>query len=163
MTRGGAALTAIGLVLALVACYVVMVLTAAGQAADLTAFRLVFGVVPAGWPALLVTGLARGAAIVVLAGTAVVLGVAAVARRAWRALLASVVTVGVSVMLGVWLRDDVLVRGRFTDEAFPQNSMPSTHAVAAAALVVAILLLWPEPRPWWLAHAPDHRHGRLLG
>jgi membrane-associated phospholipid phosphatase len=48
------------------------------------------------------------------------------------------------------LRDDVLERPRFTDEAFPDNSLPSTHAIAAAALVAAVLLLWPWPRPWWL-------------
>jgi membrane-associated phospholipid phosphatase len=62
-------------------------------------------------------------------------------------------TVALSVPLGIWLRNDVLVRPAFTPETFPQNSLPSTHAVAAAALVAAVLLLWPGRPPWWLPNA----------
>ena len=144
-----AALAAVGFA----GCYLVMVRTAAGQAADVAVFRVVFGLVPAGWPAVAVAVFARAAVIVVLAGLTVVLGVAAMGRRAWGALATAVLTVASSLVLGVWLRDDLLVRPRFTDEAFPANSLPSTHAVAAAALVAAVLLLWPAPWPWWLANA----------
>ena len=78
-----AAAAAVGFSAAFLLCYVVMVRTAAGQAADVRIFRLVFGIVPAGVPAELVTGFARAASIVVLAGGAAVLGIAAMGRRAW--------------------------------------------------------------------------------
>ncbi len=148
-----AAAAAVGFSAAFLLCYVLMVRTAAGQAADVRLFRLVFGIVPAGVPAELVTAFARAASVVVLAGGAAVLGVAALGRRAWSALLAAVVTVGASVTLGVYLRDEVLTRPRFTDEAFPINSLPSTHATAAAALTTAVVVLWPRHRPWWLVNA----------
>ena len=150
MTRAAAALTAVGLSLGFAACYFLMVGTAAGQAGDVLAFRVLFGLVPDGWPAVLVSGFARAASIVALAAIAVGLGVAAVGRRSWRALVVASLTVAASVWLGRWLRDEVLERPGFTAEAFPQNSMPSTHAVAAGALVAALLLLWPGRRPWWL-------------
>jgi membrane-associated phospholipid phosphatase len=57
------------------------------------------------------------------------------------------------VPLGPYLRDELLSRPRFDEEPFPLNSLPSTHATAAAALTVAVLLLWPCPRPWWLFNA----------
>ena len=147
-----AAVAAVGFSAAFLLCYVVMVRTAAGQAADVRLFRLVFGIVPAGVPAELVTGFARAASVVVLAGGAAVLGIAAMGRRAWAALVAAVLTVGVSVALGAYLRDEVLTRPRFTDEPFPLNGLPSTHATAAAALTVAVVLLWPRHRPWWLVN-----------
>jgi membrane-associated phospholipid phosphatase len=100
-----------------------------------------------------VTAFARAAVIVLMAGVAVILGVAAVGRHAWGALAGAVLTVALSLPLGVWLRNDVLVRPAFTPETFPQNSLPSTHAVAAAALVAAVLLLWPGRPPWWLPNA----------
>ena len=152
-----AAAAAVGFSAAFLLCYVVMVRTAAGQAADVRLFRLVFGIVPAGVPAELVTAFARAASVVVLAGGAAVLGVAALGRRAWSALLAAVVTVGASVTLGVYLRDEVLTRPRFTDEAFPINSLPSTHATAAAALTMAVVVLWPRHRPWWLVNTGRRR------
>ena len=138
---------------ALVLCYAVMVRTALGQSADVRLFRLVFGLVPSGWPAEGVTLFARAASVVALAALATVLGMAAVGRHAWAALAASVLTVGVSVTLGPYLRDELLTRPRFTDEAFPLNSLPSTHATAAAALTAAIVLLWPRRRPWWLTNS----------
>jgi membrane-associated phospholipid phosphatase len=144
---------AFGFAAAFLLCYVVMVRTAAGQSADGRLFRLVFGSVPAGLPAELVTVFARAASVVVLAGAAAVLGVAAVGRRAWAGLAAALTTVGASVALGVHLRDDVLTRPRFTEEPFPLNGLPSTHATAAAALTVAVVLLWPRHRPWWLVNA----------
>jgi membrane-associated phospholipid phosphatase len=150
VTRAFAAMTAVVLAIGLAACYLLMVATARGQAADVAIFRIVFGTVPAGWPAALVGGFARAAVIVLLAAVVLVLGVAAVGRRAWGALAGALLTVAVSVGVGVRLRNDALVRPAFTDEAFPQNSMPSTHAVAAAALVAAVLLLWPGRPPWWL-------------
>lgn len=152
MTRGVAALTAFGLALAFAASYLLLVCTASGQAFDVYAFRVVYGLVPAGWPATVVAEFARAAVVFGLAAGTLVLGVAAVGRRAWGRVLASVATVAVSVPLGLWLREDVLSRPRFTEEAFPQNSMPSNHAIAAAALVVAVVLLWPTPRPWWLVN-----------
>jgi membrane-associated phospholipid phosphatase len=151
--RAIAALVAAASAVAFVSCYLVMVRTAAGQVADVAAFRVVFGLVPSGWPAELITLFARAAVVVALGAVAVVLGVAAVGRGAWGAVLGALVTVGVSLALGIWLRDDVLVRPRFTEEAFPANSLPSTHAVAAAALIAAVLLLWPGRRPWWLVNA----------
>jgi membrane-associated phospholipid phosphatase len=150
VTRAIAGLTAIGLAFAFAACYVVMVRTAPGQAADVAAFRVLFGLVPGGWPAALVSEFARAASIVVLAAVAVVIGVVAVGRRSWRAVVVASLTVAGSVWLTRWLRDDLLERPRFSSEAFPQNSMPSTHAAAAGALVAAVLLLWPGRRPWWL-------------
>jgi len=152
VTRATAALLAVGFGLVLVACYLVMVRTSWGQAADLATFRVIYGQIPGGWPASLVTEFARAAVVVVLAAVALVLGAAAVGRGAWGALASSLLIVGASTLAGPWLRDDVLVRPPFTDEAFPQNSMPSTHAVAATALVVAVLVLWPAPRPWWLVN-----------
>ncbi len=47
----------------------------------------------------------------------------------------------------------MLRRPQFGNEAFPQNSMPSTHVSVACALVVAVVLLWPQRRPWWLVNA----------
>ena len=108
---------------------------------------------PHGWPVELVTAFARAAAVGALALVATVLGVAAVGRRAWAALTAAVLTLATAVALGPYLRDEVLSRPRFTDETFPLNSLPSTHATAAAALTVAVVLLWPRPRPWWLLNA----------
>ncbi len=148
-----AALVALGLAAAFALTYVVMVRTARGQAVDVRVFRLVFGLVPNGWPVELVTAFARAAAVGALALVATVLGVAAVGRRAWAALTAAVLTLATAVALGPYLRDEVLSRPRFTDETFPLNSLPSTHATAAAALTVAVVLLWPRPRPWWLLNA----------
>ena len=148
-----AALVALGLAAAFALTYVVMVRTARGQAVDVRVFRLVFGLVPDGWPVELVTAFARAAAVGALALVATVLGVAAVGRRAWAALTAAVLTLATAVALGPYLRDEVLSRPRFTDETFPLNSLPSTHATAAAALTVAVVLLWPRPRPWWLLNA----------
>jgi membrane-associated phospholipid phosphatase len=147
-----AAVAAVGLVVGFLLWYLLMVGTAAGQAADVRIFWFVFGLVPGGSAAELVAAFARGASVVVLAVVTTVLGVAALGRRAWPALLAAVLTVGASVTLGAYLRDEVLTRPRFTDEAFPLNSLPSTHATAAAALTVAIVLLWPGHRPWWLVN-----------
>jgi membrane-associated phospholipid phosphatase len=130
-----------------------MVRTSAGQAFDAVVFRVLFGLVPDGWPAEVVTGFARTAAVVALAVVAVVLGLAAIGRRAWGALTVAILTVAISATVGPFLRDDVLGRPRFTDEPFPLNSLPSTHATAAAALAFAVVLLWPSPRPWWLTNA----------
>jgi membrane-associated phospholipid phosphatase len=152
VTRAVALLTGVGLALAFVAWYLLLVRTAWGQSADVVAFRVAYDGVPRGWPATLVALFARAAVIVGLAAGAVVLGAAAAGRRAWGALFAALVVVAVSVPLGVWLRD-VLVRPQFSDETFPQNSMPSNHAVAAATLVVAVVVLWPPRRPWWLRNS----------
>jgi membrane-associated phospholipid phosphatase len=130
-----------------------MVRTATGQAFDVVVFRVLFGLVPGGWPAEVVTAFARAAAVVALAVVAVILGVAAIGRRSWAPLTVAVLTVAISLTVGPFLRDDALVRPRFTDEPFPLNSLPSTHATAAAALAVAVVLLWPSPRPWWLTNA----------
>jgi membrane-associated phospholipid phosphatase len=81
------------------------------------------------------------------------LAVAAVGRKAWRAVVAAILIAGLTAATTTWLRDDVLRRPRFSDEAFPQNSMPSTHVSVACALVVATVVLWPGRRPWWLVNA----------
>jgi membrane-associated phospholipid phosphatase len=129
--------------------YLVMVRTAAGQGADEGIFQLVFGLIPAGWPTELLISFARATSVVVLAAVALVLGVVAAGRRAWGSLLAAVLTTLGAMAGDAYLRG-ALSRPRFTDEAFPLNSLPSTHATAAAALTVALLLLWPRRWPWWL-------------
>lgn len=132
--------------------YFVMVRTAPGQTADERIFLLVFGLIPAGWPAELVTSFARAICVVILAVVAVFLGVAAAGRRAWRPLLAGVLTTAGAMAVSAYMRD-ALSRPRFTDETFPLNSLPSSHATAAAALTVTVLMLWPRRWPWWLLNA----------
>jgi hypothetical protein len=85
----------------------------------------------------------------VLATLVAVLTVAAVRRGAWRSVGAAILIVGVTAVATTFLRDDVLMRPRLKDEAFPENSLPSTHVSVACALVVASVILWPR-RPWWL-------------
>jgi membrane-associated phospholipid phosphatase len=150
--RALAALVAVGLAAAFVLTYVVMVRTAWGQAADVRLFQVVFGLVPGGWPAAFVTAFARAAVIVVLGFVVALLGVASIGRRSWASLFAAVVIVGIPLSLGPYLRDELLTRPAFTPEAFPQNSLPSTHATVAAALTFVVILLWPGPRPWWLVN-----------
>jgi membrane-associated phospholipid phosphatase len=152
VTRGLAALAAVGLALGFVASYLFLVCTPWGQAMDVLTFRVVYELVPGGWVANVIAIFARAAVVYALAALVLIFGAAAVGRHAWAPLLAAMATVAVSLPLGLWLREDVLVRPQLSEEAFPQNSMPSNHATAAAALVVAVLLLWPPRRPWWLAN-----------
>lgn len=142
----------VGCAVLFVAVYVVTVRTKPGQALDVTAFHLLYSLAPSDMVPLL-AWFARGVVIVVLAGLVSLLAIAAVGRGAWRAVVASVVIVGVTVVSTTFLRDEVLARPRFSDEAFPQNSMPSTHASVACALAVATVILWPRRRPWWLVNA----------
>lgn len=133
------------------AVYVIAVRTAGGQRLDGLAFQVLYSLTPQRMVTVL-SWFARGVVIVILAVPVAVLACAAVGRGAWRAVLASVAITGLSLLLTTSLRDDVLTRPRFTDEAFPQNSLPSTHASVACALVVAAVVLWPRRRPWWLVN-----------
>lgn len=145
-------LNSVGCAVLFVAVYVVAVRTRPGQALDVTAFHVLYSLAPSDTVPLL-AWFARGVVIVVLAGLVTLLAIAAVGRGAWRAVVASVVIVGVTVVATTFLRDEVLSRPRFSEEAFPQNSMPSTHVSVACALVVAAVILWPRRRPWWLVNA----------
>ncbi len=142
-----------GCLLGFVALYLVADHTAPGQRADELAFRTIYSLVPSGWPVHVAAFLAREAVIAVLPAAAVIGGLAALARRRWRPVVRACVTVAGSVAATPYLRDEVLTRQPFTQEGLPLNSLPSTHASAAAALVVAVVLLWPRVRPWWLANA----------
>jgi len=143
---------AVGCALLFLVIYLVADRTLAGQRADDVAFRVVFGVVPGGWPATALSWFARDFVVEGLAVVVVVLGVAGFFRQAWIAAILAAVVVPVSILVTLYLRDHVLERGRLQPEMFPFNSMPSTHASAATALVVAAIILWPRPRPWWLAN-----------
>jgi hypothetical protein len=142
----------LGCAVLLVALYLVAVRTGLGQRLDVRAFQVLYSLAPQGTVPLF-TLFSRGVVIVLLVALVVLLAVAAMGRGAWRAVLASVVIVGLTAVATTFLRDDVLTRPRLTDEAFPQNSMPSTHASVATALVVAAVILWPRRRPWWLMNA----------
>ena len=150
--RGGSAsrhlLVSIGCALLFVGLYLVAVRTAAGQSLDDRTFELLYSLAPPGTVALM-TWFARGLVIVLLATLVAVLAVAAMRRRAWRAVVAAILIVGLTAVATTFLRDDVLTRPRLREEAFPENSLPSTHVSVACALVVASVLLWPR-RPWWL-------------
>jgi len=143
-------LVLIGCGVLFVGVYVVAVRSAAGQKLDELTFELLYSLAPPGTVALM-TWFARGVVIVVLATLVAVLTVAAVRRGAWRSVGAAILIVGVTAVATTFLRDDVLMRPRLKDEAFPENSLPSTHVSVACALVVASVILWPR-RPWWLVN-----------
>lgn len=134
------------------AVYLVADRTLVGQRVDDWAFLVVFDVIPGGWPAQGLAWFARSFVVAGLATTVAVLAVVALVHRRWSGLTRAAVVVGVSVLLTPYLRDEVLVRAQLQKEAFPLNSMPSTHAAAAVALTWAALTLWPRqhPRPWWV-------------
>jgi hypothetical protein len=157
--RGQAALITFSCLAGFMALYVVSDHTARGQRADDLAFLVIYSLVPGGWPVHAAAFLARDVVIVVLAAAVALLGGAALLRWRWRPIVRSCVTVAGSVLTTPYLRDEVLTRHPFIPETFPLNSMPSTHASAAAALVVAVVLLWPSGRPWWLLNAS----GVILG
>jgi hypothetical protein len=145
-------LVSIGCGVLFVGVYVVAVRTTAGQKLDDRAFQLLFSLAPYSTITVL-TSFARGVVIVVLAVLVSLLAFAAVGRGSWRAVVASILITGLTAAATTFLRDDVLRRPRFSDEAFPQNSLPSTHVSVACALVVAAVVLWPRRRPWWLVNA----------
>ena len=132
------------------ALYLIADRTLVGQRADDLTFRVVFGLVPGGWPVGALSWFARTFVVEGLAAVVLAVSVTAVVRRAWRGLLSATVVVAASVGLTLYLRDHVLIREPLRPEAFPLNSMPSTHASAAAALVAAAVILWPGARPRWL-------------
>lgn len=135
-----------------VGVYLVAVRTAAGHKLDDRIFELLYSMAPPGAVAVM-TWFARGVVIVVLALLVAVLAVAALRRRAWRAVVASILMVGLTAVATTFLRDDVLTRPRFGDETFAENSLPSTHVSVACALVVVVVVMWPPRRPWWLVNA----------
>ena len=145
-------LMSIGCGVLFVGVYLLAVRTAVGQRLDVRTFQLLYSMAPPG-TVMVLTWFARGVVIAVLVVLVSLLAVAAVGRRAWRAVVASILITGITAVTTTWLRDDVLRRPQFGNEAFPQNSMPSTHVSVACALVVAVVLLWPPRRPWWLENA----------
>ena len=115
--------------------YVVADRTGRGQFVDELVFLVLYGLVPTGWPVDGLAFVARDVVIVVLAAAAALLaGVALIQGRRLPVVRVVAVT-AVAVVSTPWLRDEVLRRQSFEPEAFPLNSMPSTHASAAAALV----------------------------
>jgi hypothetical protein len=141
-------LVSIGCGFLFVGVYLVAVRTAVGQKLDEHTFELLYSLAPPGTVAVM-TWFARGVVIVVLAALVAVLTVAAVRQGAWRSVVAAILIIGVTAVATTFLRDDVLTRPSLMDEAFPQNSLPSTHVSVACALVVVSFIMWPR-RPWWL-------------
>jgi hypothetical protein len=144
-------LVSIGCGILFVGVYVVAVRTAGGQKLDDRAFQLLYALAPQGTVPVF-TWFARGVVLVVLGVLVALLAVAAVGRGRWRAAVVSILITGLTALTTTYLRDDVLTRPRLRDEAFPQNSLPSTHVSVACALVVAAVVLWPRQRPWWLVN-----------
>ena len=144
-------LVSVGCGILFVGVYLLAVQTATGQKLDDRAFQLLFSLAPRGTVAVL-AWFGRGVVLVALAVLVVLLTVAAVRRWAWRAVVAAILITGLTAVTTTFLRDDVLTRPRLRDEAFPQNSLPSTHVSMACALVVAAVVLWPRRRPWWLVN-----------
>ncbi|GAA1988015.1 hypothetical protein GCM10009718_26960 [Isoptericola halotolerans] len=128
--------------------------TSAGRTTDTRVLALVgnlAGMPGADVPAT-VAGWVRAGLPLVLASTVLVLGVLAIRRGAWRALVASVLLVAGSATLSLVLRDLVL--------AAPPGSTgtyPSTHVTIVACLCVAGLWLrpagWPRRETRWVAAA----------
>lgn len=84
-----------------------------------------------------------GALLVVAA----VAGVEALVRRAWRAVAASVVLIGLVLVASFAFKAGwLLERADLGDFAYAYNTFPSGHAAAALAAVVAVV--WLNPR--WL-------------
>lgn len=147
--RARAALVTLGCLVGFVALYLISDHTAWGQRADDLAFRVIYSLVPSGWPVDAAVFLARDVVIIVLAAAAVLLGAAALVMQRWGPFLRACVTVAASVPATPYLRDEVLTRHPVAPNDLPFNSMPSTHATAAAALVAAVVMLWPaHPAPW---------------
>lgn len=133
--------------------YVVANRTAWGQFVDERVFLVLYDFVPTGWPVDGLAFVARDVVIVVLAAAAALLAGMALIQGQRLTVVRVVAVTAAAVVSTPWLRDEVLRRQSFESEAFPLNSMPSTHASAAAALVLTVVLLWPRLRPWWLAKA----------
>jgi membrane-associated phospholipid phosphatase len=82
-----------------------------------------------------------GALLVVAA----VAGVEALVRRAWRAVAASVVLIGLSLVASFAFKaGGLLERAELGDFAYSYNTFPSGHVAAALAAVVAVA--WLNPR-----------------
>jgi len=87
-----------------------------------------------------------GALLVVAA----VAGVEALVRRAWRAVAASVVLIGLSLVASFAFKaGGLLERAELGDFAYSYNTFPSGHVAAALAAVVAVA--WLNPR--WLTRS----------
>lgn len=149
MSRKQAVRSAVLAAAALLTLYVLAVLTPPGQALDDLLFgwaqRLGVGSLRHWWP-LVVRGWLPGA-LVILVG---IMAVAALRRRPID-VVASVVVVGISTGVSLGLKS-VLVRPAYSIVGYPENTFPSTHVSATAALLVAVWLLAPR-RPGWLSRA----------
>ena len=78
---------------------------------------------------------------------AAVAGVEALVRRAWRAVAASVLIVGLVLAASFVFKAGWLQRADLGDLAYAYNTFPSGHSAAALAAVVAVV--WLKPR--WLS------------
>lgn len=130
----------------LLVLYVLAVLTPPGQALDDLLFgwaqRLGVGPLRHWWPLV-----ARDWAPFALVVLVVVMAVAALRRRPFDVVGAAVL-VGTSTAASLGLKS-VLVRPEYSVAGYPENTFPSTHVSATAALLVAVWLLAPR-RPVWL-------------
>lgn len=147
-SSGPARRRAVSAALALTVVYVAFVLTEPGQRADAWAFgfaqRLGAGPVDQLLPwvarrALPVLGL------VVVAG----LGVRALLRGRWGAVVAGAVIVVLPTVISPVLREQVLWRPVFAAaHAYPHNTFPSTHVALVIGTLTAGRLLLDKPRRW---------------
>jgi len=140
LSRVRVALPALASVIALSLTYVIFVRTAAGQAIDASAFG--GGEIIRDWLTLLLPWLRTGI-VLVLATIALAAGVIGLRHDRGRELTVALVLVLLSVALARMLRN-ILGRPYLGDYAYSINTLPSTHAAAAASLVVAIVTIWPR-------------------
>lgn len=124
--------------------YAAMVRTRRGQQADAAVTTAIIEVCGDVLGAA-TSALARPLLIVALACLLAVLLPLALARLRWSAAAAAVVVPAISIPAAYQLREDTLTRPDLDVRGYELNTFPSTHAAAAIALLVAVLLLWPRP------------------
>lgn len=139
---------AAGCVVGLVLVYVTAVLTVPGQWLDDEVFGLAQDLPFAPLRPILPT---LGRRVVPAVGLAVVAGVGvwALMARRWIQVGRAAAVVAVSVALARGLR--VVLPRPDHGYSYDANTLPSTHVALVAACVVAVLIMWPTPRPSWLA------------
>lgn len=127
------------LVVVFVALWAASHLTVAGQRADAGAFRTVAPLHDAGRD---LAGALRRGLPVAAAAVVAALGLVAIARRAWRDLLAAVLVAAGTVGVAIGLRE-LLVRPDLGGFGYAHQTFPSGHVAAVAGLCVAGWVLWP--------------------
>ena len=135
-----ALLRALGFALAVVLVYLTFVWTRVGQQLDAAAF-LAAGTV-ASSPFGVLVDQTRTTAVVVLAVAATIASVRALIQRRLYAVSTALLLVITSAGIARALRAE-LPRPYLGEFAYQYNTLPSGHAAAAAALVVALLVLLP--------------------